>query len=99
MHAIWALRSGTCGRGQVRLLGGELVVEGLPLALFARRHPELVGLTPIVGRVDDDVTVVVADLVGVGRFTRAQGVIAWHRDRKSTRLNSSHLGISYAVFC
>src|SRR5437899_7170032 len=31
---------------------------------------------------------------------------AWHRskqrfsrDRKSTRLNSSHLGISYAVFC
>src|SRR5262245_63250499 len=29
---------------------------------------------------------------------------SWHvartmRDRKSTRLNSSHLGISYAVFC
>src|SRR5262245_65430488 len=24
---------------------------------------------------------------------------AWTRDRKSTRLNSSHLGISYAVFC
>src|SRR5262245_64159767 len=23
----------------------------------------------------------------------------WTRDRKSTRLNSSHLGISYAVFC
>src|ERR1035438_10846451 len=23
----------------------------------------------------------------------------WHVDRKSTRLNSSHLGISYAVFC
>src|ERR1035438_1017239 len=22
-----------------------------------------------------------------------------HKDRKSTRLNSSHLGISYAVFC
>src|SRR5262245_62433121 len=25
--------------------------------------------------------------------------IDWVRDRKSTRLNSSHLGISYAVFC
>src|SRR5438045_6642793 len=25
--------------------------------------------------------------------------IASQRDRKSTRLNSSHLGISYAVFC
>src|ERR1035441_10040176 len=23
----------------------------------------------------------------------------WRSDRKSTRLNSSHLGISYAVFC
>src|SRR5436853_4221941 len=25
--------------------------------------------------------------------------VAIHPDRKSTRLNSSHLGISYAVFC
>src|SRR5690625_6595945 len=25
--------------------------------------------------------------------------IAWIRDRKSTRLNSSHVAISYAVFC
>src|SRR5690625_6312712 len=24
---------------------------------------------------------------------------AWHEDRKSTRLNSSHVAISYAVFC
>src|SRR5262245_38007826 len=29
------------------------------------------------------------------RTTRRRG----HSDRKSTRLNSSHLGISYAVFC
>src|SRR2546426_8406012 len=27
------------------------------------------------------------------------GARAWERDRKSTRLNSSHLVISYAVFC
>src|SRR5262245_64364174 len=25
--------------------------------------------------------------------------LQWRSDRKSTRLNSSHLGISYAVFC
>src|SRR5205814_5433806 len=31
----------------------------------------------------------------VARGHRADGA----RDRKSTRLNSSHLGISYAVFC
>src|SRR5690606_41589170 len=27
------------------------------------------------------------------------GRAAWNRDRKSTRLNSSHVKISYAVFC
>src|SRR5205814_10152365 len=31
----------------------------------------------------------------VVRFVSPRG----HQDRKSTRLNSSHLGISYAVFC
>src|SRR5437899_9239075 len=30
----------------------------------------------------------------------ADGAVAvWSENRKSTRLNSSHLGISYAVFC
>src|SRR5690348_17918444 len=28
-----------------------------------------------------------------------RGVKAFHKDRKSTRLNSSHPSISYAVFC
>src|SRR2546422_8045600 len=32
-------------------------------------------------------------------FLRAQVEIGRHRDRKSTRLNSSHGYISYAVFC
>src|SRR5690349_24031760 len=33
---------------------------------------------------------------------RASGLVRWRRsllDRKSTRLNSSHVEISYAVFC
>src|SRR5205814_4007573 len=34
----------------------------------------------------------------IARVTPA-GLLARARDRKSTRLNSSHLGISYAVFC
>src|SRR5437899_8390174 len=36
-------------------------------------------------------------LVPEARFPRT--IRAARRDRKSTRLNSSHLGISYAVFC
>src|SRR2546426_8796312 len=47
------------------------------------------------------------DLVQVAHAARLLGVVATHevrggplvRDRKSTRLNSSHLVISYAVFC
>src|SRR3989454_4203515 len=31
--------------------------------------------------------------------TARDSAIAWGLDRKSTRLNSSHLVISYAVFC
>src|SRR5262245_58054185 len=34
-----------------------------------------------------------------GYDIRASGVTLDRLDRKSTRLNSSHLGISYAVFC
>src|SRR5205814_10459998 len=30
---------------------------------------------------------------------RGEQILERERDRKSTRLNSSHLGISYAVFC
>src|SRR5947199_5390174 len=36
---------------------------------------------------------------GSGRPPRARQAMTAARDRKSTRLNSSHLGISYAVFC
>src|SRR5205807_10351010 len=34
-----------------------------------------------------------------GSTSRAPSRIVRHEDRKSTRLNSSHLVISYAVFC
>src|SRR2546426_8470830 len=36
---------------------------------------------------------------GTGRRTGDGGGLPHRRDRKSTRLNSSHLVISYAVFC
>src|SRR3712207_8470567 len=44
------------------------------------------------------------DLAGGGGGVVARGVhedeaVLSHRDRKSTRLNSSHTNISYAVFC
>src|SRR5262245_64115557 len=38
-------------------------------------------------------------LVAASDFGFAAAFLATALDRKSTRLNSSHLGISYAVFC
>src|SRR5262245_64530217 len=38
-------------------------------------------------------------MVGVSNSARMIPLLASDIDRKSTRLNSSHLGISYAVFC
>src|SRR5205814_4033243 len=51
---------------------------------------KVVGGQPVVQRDQNG-----ADLRhGIKRFQLRMGI-----DRKSTRLNSSHLGISYAVFC
>src|SRR5438445_8255542 len=38
-------------------------------------------------------------LLAADRAADAAGLQHHHRDRKSTRLNSSHANISYAVFC
>src|SRR5258705_5188179 len=39
------------------------------------------------------------DWSGIGVRLRHAPILTLAIDRKSTRLNSSHLGISYAVFC
>src|SRR3712207_8636005 len=53
---------------------------------------ELAGSHPLGERVDD--LAEVGGLVGPGDAAGLPG-----QDRKSTRLNSSHANISYAVFC
>src|ERR1039458_10770696 len=42
---------------------------------------------------------IVAPEVALRKLPATNGAVAARTDRKSTRLNSSHLGISYAVFC
>src|SRR5690606_40037612 len=37
--------------------------------------------------------------IDIGRLYKGTGWIRFKEDRKSTRLNSSHVKISYAVFC
>src|SRR5258707_8882221 len=63
---------------------------------FAAREHAVDGVTGVVpkGKADNLATAVVPSEGVV-----VKGLIKIVRDRKSTRLNSSHANISYAVFC
>src|SRR5699024_12050521 len=59
---------------------------------------DLVDIVLLGGNHDDRRVLLAADLTAdleSGRTRRS----SWFPDRKSTRLNSSHVSISYAVFC
>src|SRR5690349_14477748 len=47
----------------------------------------------------ENVSVTAGHSLGEIASLAAAGSIPWETDRKSTRLNSSHVEISYAVFC
>src|SRR5690606_41930098 len=78
-------------------LAGWTLLQDHPRA----RHLELVTLAPHRLHQDAEVQLTAsAHRVGVGRvggFDPERDVAL--QDRKSTRLNSSHVKISYAVFC
>src|SRR5437773_3343980 len=44
-------------------------------------------------------TVPTFEVIGMGRRAAGPVILSTDTDRKSTRLNSSHITISYAVFC
>src|SRR5256885_13194856 len=78
------LRRGRTSADAPRLLVGSLVVDGRDVVARRRKVVLLVDQLP-------------ADAAVHGRLLQEHAVHGV--DRKSTRLNSSHLVISYAVFC
>src|SRR3712207_7203545 len=62
-------------------------------AAFEEELARIPGKVVLTGFVSDE------DLVGVLAGARCFLYPSLHEDRKSTRLNSSHANISYAVFC
>src|SRR3712207_7693363 len=52
-------------------------------------------LTTVCYKIGDQPTVYALE----GAVAVTGSLVQWLRDRKSTRLNSSHANISYAVFC
>src|SRR5262245_62555524 len=82
---------------------GHLLIEDLPgvgKTTLAQVMAKLLGLD--FHRIQFTSDMLPADIVGVSVYERDSASFRFHpgpMDRKSTRLNSSHLGISYAVFC
>src|SRR5262245_29646715 len=89
----------------VDLLSVQGLVDKIELFTTTLRHADLSRVVipnrKIIGEILHNYgTVRQLDLVvGVSYDSNLTETIAVVRDRKSTRLNSSHLGISYAVFC
>src|ERR1035438_8368461 len=86
---------------------GAVLVTGLPVALSLQSYYQNRGrqsaLCPDSGQpVDIEVDHEYAFWTALRgkEHSRLMSCSRWpEKDRKSTRLNSSHLGISYAVFC
>src|SRR5207245_11320691 len=80
--------------GAVAPLRSVQIVVGWSNAPFAANLVLWLVATPLVGR---HLFVFDPTLIQFERWRPTKGVAT--RDRKSTRLNSSHGSISYAVFC
>src|SRR5205814_2667399 len=86
--------SDVCSSDLVRLeVGLDLEIWIVVQTDFQAVHDELAQICVHVGRVESDIRRLDLEQE-VNRHLRPFSL-----DRKSTRLNSSHLGISYAVFC
>src|SRR5690349_23813369 len=68
--------------------------DALPICRTARRHRRAAGRA---GRQAEIIAMTASVFIDGGAGTT--GLEITDRDRKSTRLNSSHVEISYAVFC
>src|ERR1039458_7323372 len=80
------------GEGPARGGGGAMTPAALPPA---KRNDRMLCGTPLSVTVKSEALRLVARDWSLCRTTTSSTT----SDRKSTRLNSSHLGISYAVFC
>src|SRR5690625_5504203 len=68
------------------------------MARYAREGVEVTVLTCTGGERGDVLNPRLRHDTTISADLPAEMVVSW-RDRKSTRLNSSHVAISYAVFC
>src|SRR3712207_7278471 len=73
--------------------------DALPILVVLRVPPLLVAILASMYRY---INVLIREFNAMRTAAKSRnlsGSSRWQRDRKSTRLNSSHANISYAVFC
>src|SRR5438045_7501829 len=92
--------SSTAAIGTAARLGADAIGSDHPVPV---KSPRATSGDPVEPDWKERLTITVgpqkADLAGSTEKVVQAAVDSIARDRKSTRLNSSHLGISYAVFC
>src|SRR5699024_334335 len=66
------------------------------LVVMSDTKAKELGLTPLARVVSTGVSGLSPEIMGLGPIQAVKNAL---KDRKSTRLNSSHVSISYAVFC
>src|SRR2546426_3283686 len=81
---------------------GRRMIEYIGQELLRRPDTQIDETTPLIssGLIDSlELVDIVLKLEELTNLRIPAGIRRYVRDRKSTRLNSSHLVISYAVFC
>src|SRR5690625_6306251 len=72
----------------------------LPKITYPENLPVSARRSDIATAIENHQVVIIAGETGSGKTTQIPKIcLELGRDRKSTRLNSSHVAISYAVFC
>src|SRR2546427_6904505 len=106
------LYADTAGRGSVEAakmavadFGGQVLGKKIEVVWADHQNKADVGATHARTWFDRDGVDLIVDInntavaIAVNNLARERGKMVINTDRKSTRLNSSHSQISYAVFC
>src|SRR6266540_5179223 len=95
--AVWLDRPASTVRGWLRRFAARAgPLRAAFTTLLCELDPDPPVPEPAGSQVADAVEAIIAAAGAVGR---RRGLVLVAGDRKSTRLNSSHITISYAVFC
>src|ERR1035438_5066615 len=89
-----ALGSSSSGINVQSAVAQEIAAEAQPEVQWQKQQATLQTQSSAITAIESDITALQNSLNALGDPAGAMAL-----DRKSTRLNSSHLGISYAVFC